>query len=166
MRPRPVEGKGHLEMTMAPSRIRRCHCNRHFRVPANLIKTGQWGEKCQTPICRVEKSPLHTTRNVHLWKFFISSANFDGLEWRKKRSGFKYNYMKPRRLAVSSRPGTKPTRSMALTASRLSGGCEATMRGGSRRISPSCRSYCGLICLTKIKFFSPPIISLFRWNWI
>ena len=80
MRPRPVEGKGHLEMTMAPSRIRRCHCNRHFRVPANLIKTGQWGEKCQTPICRVEKSPLHTTTNAHLWKFFISSANFDGLE--------------------------------------------------------------------------------------
>ena len=36
MRPRPVEGKGHLEMTMAPSRIRRCHCNRLFRVPANL----------------------------------------------------------------------------------------------------------------------------------
>ena len=37
MRPRPVEGKGHLEMTMAPSRIRRCHCNRPFRVPANLM---------------------------------------------------------------------------------------------------------------------------------
>ena len=127
-----MEGKGHLEMTMAPSRIRRCHCNRHFRVPANLIKSGQWGKKCQTPICRVEKSPLHTTANVHLWKFFISSANFDGLEWRKKRSGFKRNYMKPRRLAVSSRPRTKPTRSMALTASRLSGRCEATMRGGSK----------------------------------
>jgi hypothetical protein len=50
--------------------------------------------------------------------------------------------MKPRRLAVSSRPRTKPTRSMALAASRLSGMCEATMRGGSPAISPSCRSYC------------------------
>jgi hypothetical protein len=50
--------------------------------------------------------------------------------------------MKLRRLAVSSRPRTKPTRRMALTASRLSGRCEATMRAGSRRISPSCRTYC------------------------
>jgi hypothetical protein len=44
-------------------------------------------------------------------KFFISSANFGGLEWRKKRSGLKRNYMKPPWLAVSSRPRTKPTRS-------------------------------------------------------
>src|SRR5215470_17315349 len=69
------------------------------------------GRKTWTPICRVEKSSSRRTMNVHLWKFFISSANFDGLEWRKKRSGLKRNYMKPRWLAVSSRPRTKPTRS-------------------------------------------------------
>ena len=39
-----------------------------------------------------------------------SSANFDGLAWRKKRSGLKCNCVKPRWLAVSSRPRTKPTR--------------------------------------------------------
>ena len=63
-------------------------------------------------ICRVERSPRRTI-NVHLWKLFISSENFDGLGWRKKRNGLKCNYMKPRRLAVSSRPRTKPTRSTA-----------------------------------------------------
>jgi hypothetical protein len=62
-------------------------------------------------ICRVEKLAPRRTINVRLWKFFISSANFVGLEWRKKRSGSKRNYMKPRWLAVSSRPCTKPTRS-------------------------------------------------------
>src|SRR5215471_7271027 len=143
MRPRPVEGKGHLEMTMAPSRIRRCHCNRPFRVPANLNQsiTNPVNGVKNVKYLQGRKITAAHDRNVHLSKFFISSANFDGLEWRKKRSGFKCNYMKPRRLAVSSRPGTKPTRSMALTASRLSGGCEATMLGGSRPISPSCRSY-------------------------
>ena len=45
--------------------------------------------------------------NVHLWKFFISSANFG----EKKRSALKRNYMKLRWLAVSSRLRTKPTRS-------------------------------------------------------
>jgi hypothetical protein len=50
--------------------------------------------------------------NVHLWKPYISSANFDGLGWRKRRSGLKRNCIKPRSLAVSSQPFTKPTRSM------------------------------------------------------
>jgi hypothetical protein len=70
-------------------------------------------------LCRVENSPPHTTTDVHLWKLFISSANFDGLEWRKKQRGLKRNYMKPRWLAVSSRPRPKPTRSTVEIAANI-----------------------------------------------
>jgi len=49
MRPRPVEGKGHLEMTMAPSRPLPLQSSFSRPGQSKSIdhESGQWGKKCQ-----------------------------------------------------------------------------------------------------------------------
>jgi hypothetical protein len=55
----------------------------------------------------------------------------DGLEWRKKRSGSKRNYMKAHWLAVSSRLRTKLTRSTVQKSASTDGhACSQWCAGG------------------------------------